>query len=313
MKELALTANSMLKKIYRPGERSLSRQEVEDRLQKTYENYFIGDKTPSYFIEEALSDKLSPFHQGSSHAVVEMEPQRQDTLTDELLRYLYENRGPVTSEQALKRLRRKGLISYSFQADKLPLYGDARFIRFKGSSLWYLSSWMVANDRIYDFLVERNMKQLPLHQLYLMMENEMGLSRKDYVFVLEGDSRFQIVDGNFVIVSYESVDLKDLVDPTMDIHVMNIQMRENINIVNEEVAATMVNELQTVDVFESVLEDMNSATEKLEQRINEMEEEVLNFFKENNMNSIAQLVSEKEKCENITKKIEEIMELLYGK
>lgn len=306
MKELALTASSMLKKVFRSGERSLSRNELGYRLQETYALEWVYGKTVEKVIEEALSDQLSPFREGGSHAVIEMSPLGQDPLAEELLRYLQECKTPISAEQGLKRLRRKGLISYSFSSEKLPLFRDPRFIRFHGSELWYLASWTPANDRIYSFLVDKGIKQLPLNQLYLMMDSEMGLPRKEYVFVLEGDSRFQVVDGNFVIVSYKRVDDMAQMETAVD-----IQKEENKK--NEEVAAAMVNQVQSQDVYESVLEDINSATERLEQRLREMEEEVLLFFKENNMNSIGQLVNEKEKCENITRKLEEIMELLYGK
>lgn len=309
MKELVLTASSMLKKVFRTGERSLSREELSDRLHNTFENEYVDGLNPQSVIEEALTDVLSPFQEGVSHAVIEMNFPTSDPLADEIHRYLLENRGPITAEQALRRLRRKGLVSYSFTVDKLPLYKNLRFIRFKGSDLWYLSSWKPANDQIFEFLVDMNMKQLPLNQLFLMMDTEMQLPRKEYVFVLEGDSRFKVIDGNFVIVSYDSVETTKLVNTLMD-------KQEKIT---EEVATTMLMETQaqtqtkTQDVFENVLEDINSSTEKLEQRIQEMEEEVLGFFKENNMTAITQLVNEKEKCETITRKLEEVMELLYGK
>ncbi|HBI04833.1 MAG TPA: hypothetical protein DDY49_12485, partial [Paenibacillaceae bacterium] len=261
---------------------------------------------------DALTDVLSPFQEGGSHAVIEMNSPTSDPLADELHRYLLENKGPITAEQALKRLRRKGLVSYSFTVDKLPLYKNPRFIRFKGSDLWYLSSWKPANDQIFEYLVDNNMKQFPLNQLFIMMETDMGLPRKEHVFVLEGDSRFKVIDDNFVIVSYDSVDTAKLVNTFMD-------KQEKEEKIIEEVAMTMSMETQTStqtrtqDVFESVLEDINSATEKLEQRIQEMEEEVLTYFKDNNMSAITQLVNEKEKSETITRKLEEVMELLYGK
>lgn len=312
MKELVLTASSMLKKVFRQGERSLSREELSNRLQYAFENEYAEGQNPEYVIEEALTDVLSPFQEGASHAVIEMNSPTSDPLADEIQRYLLENKGPITAEQALKRLRRRGLVSYSFTVDKLPLYKNPRFICFKGSDLWYLSSWKPANDQIFEYLVERNVKQLPLHQLFLMMDTEMQLPRKEYVFVLEGDSRFKVIDENFVIVSYDSVETTKLVNIFMD-----KQEKEKTKI--EEVVSTMPMETQTQtqtktqEVFESVLEDINSSTEKLAQRIEEMEEEVLGFFKENNMSAITQLVNEKEKCENITRKLEEVMELLYGK
>jgi len=317
MRELVLTASSMLKKVFRPGERSLSRQELSQRLQYTFEGEYAEDLHPEEIIEEALKDHLTPFKEGASHAVIEMNVSAVDPLAEELHRYLLENRGPITTEQALKRLRRRGLVSYSFTADKLPLYKYPKFVRYKGSELWYLSSWKPANDQIFKYLVDKNIKQLPLNQLYLMMETEMQLPRKEYVFVMEGDSRFHVIDNNFVIVSYDSVDTARLVNNLMDRQEQKIN-QEKINQeqkINKEVAKIMSMETQTrtQEVFESVLEEISNSTEKLAQRIQEMEDEVLAYFKENNMPGITQLVNEKEKCELITRKLEEVMELLYGK
>ncbi|MED0737995.1 hypothetical protein [Aneurinibacillus thermoaerophilus] len=315
MSELVYTASSMLKKVFRNGERSLSRQELESRLQNTYGiSLQRTGQSPGEVIEEALAEEASPFHVGSSHAVVEMDAPFRDHIAEELVRYFLENKGPLTAEQCLKKLRWHNIISYSYAENKLPLYKDPRFVRFIGSDLWYLARWEIANDHIYRFLVNKQVKQLPLAQLLLMMEHELNLSRREYVFVPEGDPRFHIVEG-LVIVSYERESEPQPEAEEVQVNVLQEQEQEDV-IVNEniqreeEVAVTMANELKTASVFEDVLVNAQDSTEKLELRIKEMEEEVLEHFKSNNMSAISQLVAEKEKCEAIVAALEKVIEIV---
>ncbi|GEN33093.1 MULTISPECIES: hypothetical protein [Aneurinibacillus] len=311
MSELVYTPSSMLKKVFRTGERSLSRQELESRLQNTYATSLRRvHQSPSEVIDGALAEKVSPFHVGSSHAVVEMEVPFRDHIAEELVRYFLENKGPLTAEQCLKKLRRHNVVSYSYTEDKLPLYKDPRFVRFAGSELWYLARWEIANDRLYRFLSDKQIKQLPLAQLLLMMEHELNISRRDYVFVPEGDPRFRVIEG-LVIVDYKE---EDGVTETQaeEIHATELiqeRVEETVNIQREEeVAASMANDVKTASVFEDVLVNAQDSMEKLEQRIKEMEEEVLEHFKDNNMSAISTLVAEKEKCEAIAAALEKVVE-----
>jgi hypothetical protein len=313
MSELVYTSSSMLKKVFRQGERSLSRQELESRLQNTYGTILERtNQLPEHIIEKALAEGLSPFHVGASHAVIEIEASFRDHIADELVRYFLENKGPLTAEQCLKKLRRNNVISYSYTEDKLPLYKDTRFVQFEGSDLWYLARWEIANDRIYEFLSGKQIKQLPLTQLLLMMEHELNLSRRDHVFVPEGDSRFRVIDG-LVIVGYE----ENLMEQVEEVQAMEMPQEHTEETTQksvlhhqtkEEVAATMANELKTASVFEDVLVNVQDSTEKLEKRIKEMEEEVVEHFKMNNMSAISQLVADKEKCERIVAALEKVLE-----
>ncbi|WP_047155391.1 hypothetical protein [Aneurinibacillus tyrosinisolvens] len=85
---------------------------------------------------------------------------------------------------------------------------------------------------------------------------------------------------------------------------------EQSNLGKEEVAVTMANELKTASVLEDVLRNVQDSTEKLEQRIREMEEEVLEHFKENDMTAISKLVEEKEKGESIVAALSKVAELV---
>ncbi|MBN6188362.1 hypothetical protein JQN58_16010 [Aneurinibacillus sp. BA2021] len=326
MSELVYTPSSMVKKVFRPGERSLSRQELESRLQNTYGTSLQhANQSPSQVIERAIMEGNSPFHVGASHAVVEMEAPFRDHIAEELVRFFLENKGPLTAEQCLKKLRRHNVISYSYSEDKLPLYKDARFVQFANSDLWYLSRWEVANDRLYRLLSGKQVKQLPLAQLLLMMEHELSLSRRDYVFVPEGDARFHVIEG-LVILDYASGENKaeeeaekEAQPQPEEVHTQSEEMRateleqeqESTTVIiqrEEEVAATMANDMKTASVFEDVLVNVQDSTERLEQRIKEMEEEVLEHFKVNNMTAISTLVAEKEKCEGIVAALEKVIE-----
>jgi hypothetical protein len=306
----------MLKKVFRTGERSLSRQELENRLQNTYGTSLQRmNQSPAQVIDEALAEEISSFHVGASHAVIEMEAPFRDLIAEELVRYFLESKGPLTAEQCLKKLRRQNIISYSYAENKLPLYKDSRFVQFTGSDLWYLARWEVANDRVYRFLANKQIKQLPLTQLLLMMEHELNLSRRDYVFVPEGDSRLRVIEG-LVLVDDEAKNSGDK-EEKVPLQTEEVQataldqestaITENIQR-EEEVAVTMANDMKTVSVFEDVLVNAQDSTEKLEQRIKEMEEEVLEHFKGNNMSAISTLVAEKEKCEAIVVALEKVVE-----
>lgn len=316
MSELVYTPSSMLKKVFRTGERSLSRQELENRLQNTYGTSLQRmNQSPAQVIDEALAEEISSFHVGASHAVIEMEAPFRDLIAEELVRYFLESKGPLTAEQCLKKLRRQNIISYSYAENKLPLYKDSRFVQFTGSDLWYLARWEVANDRVYHFLANKQIKQLPLTQLLLMMEHELNLSRRDYVFVPEGDSRLRVIEG-LVLVDDEAKNSGDK-EEKVPLQTEEVQataldqestaITENIQR-EEEVAVTMANDMKTVSVFEDVLVNAQDSTEKLEQRIKEMEEEVLEHFKGNNMSAISTLVAEKEKCEAIVVALEKVVE-----
>lgn len=316
MSELVYTPSSMLKKVFRTGERSLSRQELENRLQNTYGTSLQRiNQSPAQVIDEALAEEISSFHVGASHAVIEMEAPFRDLIAEELVRYFLESKGPLTAEQCLKKLRRQNIISYSYAENKLPLYKDSRFVQFTGSDLWYLARWEVANDRVYRFLANKQIKQLPLTQLLLMMEHELNLSRRDYVFVPEGDSRLRVIEG-LVLVDDEAKNSGDK-EEKVPLQTEEVQataldqestaITENIQR-EEEVAVTMANDMKTVSVFEDVLVNAQDSTEKLEQRIKEMEEEVLEHFKGNNMSAISTLVAEKEKCEAIVVALEKVVE-----
>ncbi|WCN36964.1 hypothetical protein [Aneurinibacillus uraniidurans] len=323
MSTLVYTPSSIVKKVFRQGERSLSRQELESRLENTYGTQLeqMG-KSPAVIIDEVL-ELGTPFHTGASHAVIEMEVAFRDHIAEELVRYFLENKGPLTAEQCLKKLRRTNVVSYSFQMDKLPLKRDARFVQFEGSDLWYLARWEIANDALYAFLSEHQVKHVPLTQLYMQMEHELHLSRREHTFVLEGDERMRVVD-DLVLVSYDedtveaepSVEVPQVQEVAAEAIAEEPQLQEDTQEQNQEVqsgieeVAVAMAEVKTVSVLEDVVVNVQDSTEKLELRIKEMEEEVLNHFKVNNMSAISQLVAEKEHCEQIVVALENVMKVI---
>lgn len=325
MSTLAYTPGSMVKKAFRQGERSLSRQELESRLENTYGTQLgqLG-KTSSAIIDEVLEQGI-PFHTSTSHAVIEMDVLFRDHIADELVRYFLENKGPLTAEQCLKKLRRTNVVSYSFSMDKLPLHRDARFVQFEGSDLWYLARWEIANDALYAFLSERQVKHVPLTQLYMQMEHELNLSRREYTFVLEGDERLRVVD-DLVLVAYDNETVEaapaDSAPHVQEVVAEAVEEGQQLNeevpedVQNEEIqsgteeVAVAMAEVKTASVLEDVVMNVQDSTEKLELRIKEMEDEVLNHFKVNNMSAISQLVAEKEHCEQIVDALENVMKVI---
>ncbi len=133
------------------------------------------------------------------------------------------------------------------------------------------------------------------------------MSRREYAFAPEGDSRFKVIDG-LVLVAYGE-QLPELEQSPVQLNEEENQTEQS-NLGKEEVAVTMANELKTASVLEDVLRNVQDSTEKLEQRIREMEEEVLEHFKENDMTAISKLVEEKEKGESIVAALSKVAELV---
>ena len=79
-----------------------------------------------------------------------------------------------------------------------------------------------------------------------------------------------------------------------------------------EVAAAVSQEVleKKSTVVDEVVEDLMGALIKLEQRSNEMKDEVVNHFSSNNLDAIKSLMGEKEKNERVLLKLKEIVDEL---
>lgn len=311
MKEHFYTPISLLKKTFRPGERSLSRQEVAHRLQLLVHE---DEEAVEQLLQLALDFPSSPFREGNSRAIIEYHQQSQPLATH-VYRIFQEMAMPLSEEQILRKLRSYNLISWSFTFDRLGLYGDHRFLQL-ADERWMLSEWDLANDDIYQYLSSQGTSAISIRDVPYLIHAVIQLPRKKSFFLPELDKRF-VVDHEMIYIRKEAI--PDEQSLTME------QVPEggaskpgpmgDENISYMEVAAAMNNEtlemeqsIQEKTVVDSVIEDLTGALIKLEKRLNEMKEEVLSHFTSNDLESIKRLMAERDKNEKVLQKIKEIVE-----
>ena len=283
------TPISLLKRVFRLGERSLARQEISHRLQ----NLYSGDAEE--VIETALSHQKSPFREGSSKAIIEFH-QEASVLATHAFQILTESGIPVSEDQLLRKLRGQNLVSWGFPFERLGLQADHRFLQLKDQR-WLLKEWELVNDEVYNYLVNQGTTELPQRDLPLLIGMKMGFKKK-FVFLPEFDERFRMDETRLYILS----------SPVK-------QETEDLAIVTEktsfmEVAVAMIQETQKTSVVDEVVNDLMGALIKLEKRSNEMKEEVVGHFSSNNLDAIKSLMNEKEKNEKVLLKLKEIVEEL---
>lgn len=288
------TPVSLLKKVFRPGERSLARQEISHRLQKVY----LGE--PGEVIGEALSCQGSPFREGTSKAIIAFH-QESSSLSPHAFRALSESGMPVTEEQLLRKLRGANLISWSFPFERLGLQNDHRFVQLSDQR-WLLNEWELVNNEVYNYLVQHETTEIPLIDIPLLMEMKLGLPKKKSIFLPEFDERFHLGESKlYILSSQETKKTEELQVKTENTSFMEVAVAMTQETVIDKTKITVVDE---------VIHDLMGSLIKLEQRSNEMKEEVVGHFSSNNLDAIRNLMNEKEKNEKVLLKLKEIVDEL---
>jgi len=288
------TPISLLKKVFRPGERSLARQEISHRLQD------VCSGETEEIIEAALSFQKSPFREGNSKAIIEFH-QEALGLSTHAFRVLNEWGMPVTEEQLLRKLRGLNLVSWGFPFERLGLQADHRFLQLSDQR-WLLKEWELVNDEVYNYLVQHETTELPLMDIPFLIQMKLGLTKKKCLFLPEFDERFQMDETRlYVLSSQTQPEAEDLLTNS-----------ENTSFT--EVAAAMSQEALVdkpkTSVVDEVIHDLMGALIKLEKRSTEMKDEVVGHFSSNNLEAIRELMTEKEKNEKVLLKLKEIVDEL---
>lgn len=283
------TPISLLKKVFRSGERSLSREEISDRLRRLSGSSM---EDAEKIIQAALNDEKSPFCEGSSRAIVEFR-QQPASFVHETIQWLRKLGTPVEEEQLLRKLRSKNKISWSFSFERLGFLNDHRFVQLTDGR-WLLTEWDIANDEVFRYLTERGITELARREIPSLLKVKLGM-RDNRLFLPELDERFRIDDTKVYI---------------LDGQAEREQIIKNSSYV--EVAATMSQEtaLKEKLIVDEVLEDLTIALAKLEQRSNEMKEEVIQHFSSNNLEAIKALMHEKERNEIALRKLRQLLDEL---
>lgn len=307
------TPISLLKKIFRIGERSLSRQEIVYRLQHQYQFEQVeADET----VQTSLDFTDSPFREGKSKAIIEY-VQESQSLAAQVYRILNEAGSPLTEDQILRKLRSQNYISWSFPFERLGLVGDHRFTQLKVDQRWLLSEWVIVNDEVYQYLSNHGTTELQLRDIPYLLQMKMGLPKKKCLFLPEFDDRFEVGDTRLFIFQtvkeekvaiFPNIQEQETLDLTPTREFKNTSFMEVAAAMSQETLQVMDNQQSTV--VDEVLKDLTGALIKLDKRAGEMKDEVVTHFTSNNLEAIKSLMDEKEKNEKVLLKLKEIVDEL---
>jgi hypothetical protein len=308
MKGKIFTPVSLVKKTFKHGERSLSREEITQRLHAlTQDPYFDVENS----IQAALNHPYSPFREGNSRAIIQFIHESQP-LSNHVYRLLNETGFPLSEDKILRKLRGLNLVSWNFSFERLGLYADSRFSQLQSDGRWCSSDWAVVNDDVYAFLLDQGTKELLTRDIAFLIQSKLNLPKNHRLFVPQADGRF-LVEGDKLYV----LDLANEVPPIdHQQDAISHEMNDTIKSTYTEVAVAMNQELLTVEsnssktVVDEVVQDLMGALIKLEQRSNEMKEEVLQYFASNDLGAIQGLIQEKDKNEKVLNKLQEIIDEL---
>ncbi|MFD2369287.1 hypothetical protein ACFSO0_04740 [Brevibacillus sp. GCM10020057] len=326
MKRPTYTLSSIVKKVFRSGERSLPRTEVCSRIEAHELNAYLNLDSES-LLDKVLGLEQSPVRVGSSEAIVELTYQPHQ-LFDLAYRFLRDTLSPKKSEQIVAELRRQTQFGWNQIQRLLQLEKDPRFVQYQGDPRWFLAEWTLGNDQVYAFCVSNGITQVTSRSLVHFLEQEVGIAQ-DAAFLPVLDDRFRI-DGErlYIIVrSEEPVEDEAAVqeiavtapsetiattgteveEPAEPVH--NVQLGEghhesSTNTKEEKTMNTTVSDRQ---VLQEVQELLQQAISRLEARQQERTQEVVGHFQQSNMQAIELLMKEKHKHEQIALGIKQVL------
>ncbi|WP_134686436.1 hypothetical protein [Brevibacillus migulae] len=347
MKRPTYTLTSLIKKVFRPGERSLPRSEINQRLMECLRaNGYEMDSEE--VLTHVLSLEHSPVCVGHTDAIIELTYQPHQ-LYDLAYRFLRDTHMPKTVEQIVPELRRQTQFSWNQVRRMLELERDLRFVQYQGDKRWYLAEWKVVNDRVYQYALENGLKQMSLRTLSFFLENEVGLSLKDDVFIPDADERFQVNGDIISVLADHADDVEDTRDSStdpMDVQEAEVHVAEQDEdrpsqeppmeedptdmayiqesfLAMDEVAAaspavpeplrieeeTFMNTAGSQPVTAEVSQLLRHALGRLEERNKQMSVDVVGFFQQSNMQAIEVLMKEKHKNEQLALGLQQLLAL----
>lgn len=374
MKRPTYTLPSIIKKVFRPGERSLPKEEITRRVEESL--LAAGhDLESEDRLEKLLRMEHSPIRIGRTEAIIELTYQPHQ-LFDMAYRFLRDTHTPKTVEQIVPELRRQTQFSWNQVERLLQLQRDPRFIQYEGDRRWFLSEWKLANDELYAFAQQKGIDQVSARTVHYFMEQEVGLPLRDYVFLPELDDRFLLQGDSLQILiwpkaaapeqesaaalptsaetaGFEEADTTDreaALEPnaaagtrqwndepdTQQWSNETLQEadsqesapssadnpHEHADLSAREAAAALytvehqptkieeepfMNTTQTPSVLTEVTQLLRQAQALLDQRNQQMSQDVIGYFQQSDMQAIETLMKEKHKNEQIALDIEQVL------
>lgn len=309
------TLPSIVKKVFRSGERSLPRMEICTRLEAS-EFIALTELDSRSLLDTVLKMEQTPVRVGSSDAIVEIAYQPHQ-LYDLAYRFLRETQTPKKVEQIVAELRRQTQFGWNQILRLLQLEKDPRFVQYQGDSRWFLAEWTLANDEVYAFCQKNGITQVTSRSLIHFLEHEVGIAA-DAAFLPGLDDRFQI-DGDtlYIMVMNEESEVElfvhevaaaaaaDTIAPEVT---EQTEHQEEQHQEQEEMKEDFtMNNIQNQHVLQEVQQLLEQAMSKLETRHIEMSQEVVAHFQQSNMQAIEVLMKEKHKNEQIALGIKQVL------
>ncbi|MED4586798.1 hypothetical protein P9578_28995 [Brevibacillus choshinensis] len=325
MKRPTYTLPSIVKKVFRSGERSLPRTEVCSRMEANELNAFLNLDSAA-LLDKVLVLEQSPVRVGSSDAIVELTYQPHQ-LFDLAYRFLRETLTPKKMDQIVAELRRQTQFGWNQIQRLLQLEKDPRFVQYQGDPRWFLSEWTLGNDQVFAFCRDNGITQVTSRSLVHFLEQEVGIAA-DAAFLPVLDDRFRI-DGERLYIIVRSEEPNEEESAVMEIAVTVAsetitkteeeteedltESGQNVQLLEEHHESTYTKEEKTMNtmtdeqVLQEVQELLQQAIERLESRQHEMSQEVVNHFQQSNMQAIEVLMKEKHKHEQIVLGIQQVL------
>ncbi|WP_232698201.1 hypothetical protein [Brevibacillus daliensis] len=318
MKRPTYTIGSCIKKVFRPGERSLPRTEIIMRLEQL-SSYLPASKSAEESLNEALQLPDSPVQAGRSEAIVELTYQPHQ-LVDKAFQFVRRAHSPKNMDQIMRELRKHTNFSWNQITRLLTLDKDPRFVQYEGDERWYLAEWNLANDKIFEYLVKNGKDKLSIRSLFHLVEQEIKLSEKESIFAPELDDRF-IVQGENIYVNVASNKHSEQPEKEISTAIAEVASTEAVVEAKQEVKEHQTEQFihvqeekimnSTVSVNKPVLKEveqlLGQAVSLLDQRNEHMSGEVISHFQESNMDAIETLMNEKHKNEQLVEAIKNIV------
>lgn len=311
MKRPTYTLPSIVKKVFRSGERSLPRMEICTRLEAS-EFIALTELDSMSLLDTVLKMEQTPVRVGSSDAIVEIAYQPHQ-LYDLAYRFLRDTQSPKKVEQIVAELRRQTQFGWNQILRLLQLEKDPRFVQYQGDSRWFLAEWTLANDEVYAFCQKNGITQVTSRSLIHFLEHEVGIAT-DAAFLPGLDDRFQI-DGDtlYIMVMNEESEVELFVQEVAAATAVPIapeetEHQEEQHQEQEEMKEDYtMNNIQNQHVLQEVQQLLEQAISKLETRHIEMSQEVVAHFQQSNMQAIEVLMKEKHKNEQIALGIKQVL------
>ncbi|MBO8164993.1 MAG: hypothetical protein H0Z34_14960 [Brevibacillus sp.] len=311
MRRPTYTITSIMKKVFRPGERSLSRSEVTERLEAGLRAAGLAEDGEA-FLAKVLTIPNSPVRIGRTEAIIELVHQPHQ-LFDLAYRYLRDAHAPKTMEQISLELRRRTNFSWNQIARILILEKDPRFVRYEADERWFLAEWKLANDHVYEYLARMGVKVLPLRALVHTLEQEIGLSPREYIFLPELDDRFQVESGAVRIRSAEppvpasgAASAAEATAEDEAAAAMEPPQPTGSQLSLED-DCVMNTTAEKINVQKEVDALLRQALTLLESRNQEMGQEVVSHFQQSDMQAIAALMKEKQHNDQVVLGIKQVL------